>query len=230
MWMCWGGVGVLSVCLHVYMWTLVCVYGCMCVYMRYCLCASLAQHPAQGEGLILCGLERINFVLTLAGCGLHPYPPLLSLPGARLRRQASGDGENKGKRESKRERGAEILKSVILEKAFILCCSLYLHFMSWPHCNSSSNMCIVLSLSVRVCVCVFIRQTECLFLPDVGWHCVQGQPLHIRSVFSAPLDPTLPFALSSVCSIWKSVCSRIVQTSNSQSAFLCLCLVDTQRQ
>lgn len=74
------------------------------VYMCYCLCASLAQHPAQGEGLILCGLERINFVLTLAGCGLHPYPPLLSLPGARQRRrQASGDGENEGERERQSE-------------------------------------------------------------------------------------------------------------------------------
>lgn len=77
---------------------------CMRVYMHYCLCVSLAQHPAQGEGLILCGLKRINFVLTLAGCGLHPYPPLLSLPGARQgRRQASGDGENEGERERGRE-------------------------------------------------------------------------------------------------------------------------------
>lgn len=59
-----------------------------------CLCASLAQHPGQGEGLILCGLKRINFVLTLAGCGLHPYPPLFSVPGAKQRRrQASRDGE-----------------------------------------------------------------------------------------------------------------------------------------
>lgn len=77
---------------------------CVCVHMCYCLCASLAQHPAQGEGLILCGLERINFVLTLAGCGLHLYPPLLSLPGARQkRRQASGDGENEGGREEEKE-------------------------------------------------------------------------------------------------------------------------------
>lgn len=94
-------------CVHVYnALALVCVYGraCVCVYVRYCLCASLAQHPAQGEGLILCGLKRINFVLTLAGCGLHPYPPLLSLPRARQRRrQASGDGENEGKRERRRE-------------------------------------------------------------------------------------------------------------------------------
>lgn len=96
-------------CLHVYnVLALVCVYGCMCLYMRYCLCASLAQHPAQGEGLILCGLKRINFVLTLAGCGLHPYPPLLSLPGARQRRrQASGDGENEGKWERRREGGEQ---------------------------------------------------------------------------------------------------------------------------
>lgn len=62
--------------------------------LRYCLCASLAQHPGQGEGLILCGLKRINFVLTLAGCGLHPYPPLFSVPGAKQRRrQASRDGD-----------------------------------------------------------------------------------------------------------------------------------------
>lgn len=67
-----------------------------CVLLRYCLCASLAQHPGQGEGLILCGLKRINFVLTLAGCGLHPYPPLFSVPGAKQRRrQASRDGEYK---------------------------------------------------------------------------------------------------------------------------------------
>lgn len=95
----------LSVCLNVYnVLPLVFAYGCMCVYMRYCLCASLPQHPAQGEGLILCGLKRINFALTLAGCGLHPYPPLLSLPGARQRRrQASGDGKNEGERECRKE-------------------------------------------------------------------------------------------------------------------------------
>lgn len=94
---CWGGVKCVFACV----WCLsvgVRVWVHVCVYIRYCLCASLAQHPAQGEGLILCGLERINFVLTLAGCGLHPYPPLLSLPGAtQRRRQASGDGENEGK-------------------------------------------------------------------------------------------------------------------------------------
>lgn len=49
--------------------------------------------------------------------------------------------------------GAEILRSVISEKAFILPSSLYLHFMSWPHCNSSSNMCVVL---VFECVYVFV--------------------------------------------------------------------------
>lgn len=92
-------------CVHEYnVLALVGARGCMCVFMRYCLCASLDQRPAQGEGLILCGLKRINFVLTLAGCGLHPYPPLLSLPGARQRRrQASGDGENEGEREHRRE-------------------------------------------------------------------------------------------------------------------------------
>ncbi len=52
--------------------------------------------------------------------------------------------------------GAEILRSVISEKAFILSSSLYLHFMSWPRCNSSSNMCAVLVFEC-VCVCVFIR-------------------------------------------------------------------------
>ena len=86
-------------CVSVCTWTYLSVDARACVFMSYCLCASLAQHPAQGEGLILCGLERINFVLTLSGCGLHPYPPLFSLPGARQRRrQASGDGENEGKR------------------------------------------------------------------------------------------------------------------------------------
>lgn len=66
-----------------------CVRVCVCALL---LCVSLAQHPGQGEGLILCGLKRINFVLTLVDCGLHPYPPLLSFPGARQRRrQASGD-------------------------------------------------------------------------------------------------------------------------------------------
>lgn len=98
-------VGVKCVCVHVYnVLASVGTRECVCVHMRYCLCASLAQHPAQGEGLILCGLKRINFVLTLAGCGLHPYPPLLSLPGARQRRrQASGDGENEGESEHRRE-------------------------------------------------------------------------------------------------------------------------------
>lgn len=77
---------------------------CVCLCRRYCLCANLALRPGQGEGLILCGLKRINFVLTLAGCGLHPYPPLFFLPGAKQRRrQASGDGEDEGERE--RERG-----------------------------------------------------------------------------------------------------------------------------
>ena len=94
--------------LHVYsVLELACVYVYMCVYKRNCLCASLAQHQAQGEGLILCGLERINFVLTLAGCGLHPYPPLRSFPGARRRRrQASGDGENE-RVKGAQERGGE---------------------------------------------------------------------------------------------------------------------------
>lgn len=82
----------------------VCFHVHVCVYRHYCLCASLAEHPGQGEGLILCGLKRINFVLTLAGCGLHPYPPLFSFPGARQRRrQASGDGEDERERECRRE-------------------------------------------------------------------------------------------------------------------------------
>lgn len=76
--------------------------------LRYCLCARLAQHPGQGEGLILCGLKRINFVLTLAGCGLHPYPPLFSVPGAKQRRRkASRDGEYEGERYHTRKRQRE---------------------------------------------------------------------------------------------------------------------------
>ena len=60
-------------------------------------------------------------MLTLAGCGLHPYPPLLSLPGARQRRRrTSRDEENERQREREREREREILRSVISEKAFIL--------------------------------------------------------------------------------------------------------------
>lgn len=117
-----------------------CVFACVhvLVCVCYCLCARLAQHQAQGEGLILCGLERINFVLTLAGCGLHPYPPLLCLPGASQRRQASEDGEEGG-RDSKKchfRKGLyslaispfyELRLDAIALQIYVLCQSLSVH-------------------------------------------------------------------------------------------------------
>lgn len=89
-------------------------------------------------------------MLTLAGCGLHPYPPLLSLPGARQRRRQASEMEKmRGKRERRREKegvgGAEILRSVISERP-LFSLPLYisiLHFMSWPRYNSFSNMYVV---------------------------------------------------------------------------------------
>lgn len=140
---------------------------------RCCLCASLAQRPGQGEGLILCGLKRINFVLTLAGCGLHPYPPLFSVPGAKeRRRQASRDGEHEGERYRvrKRERGGALfLRSVISQKAFILSSSLYFHFMSQRWCKSSSNMCVTLAFEYacvtgRARMCVYQGRADCCFI------------------------------------------------------------------
>lgn len=53
-------------------------------------------------------------MLTLVGCGLHPYPPPpLAPPGARRRRrQASGDGEDeeegKWSRSGQRQRAGEV--------------------------------------------------------------------------------------------------------------------------
>lgn len=124
---------VMRVCVYS-IFTLVWAYemhACVCTCTIVCV-QSGAEHPGQGEGLILCGLKRINFVLTLVGCGLHPYPPLFSLPGARQRRrQASGDGEDEEEGEGKRggrSGEAEILRSVISEEAFILSSCLYLHF------------------------------------------------------------------------------------------------------
>lgn len=171
-------------------------------------------------------------MLTLAGCGLHPYPPLLSLPGARQWRQASGDGENKGKWESKRESGAEILKSVILEKAFILSSSLYLHFINCPHCNSSSNMCIEFvfeCMHVCVCVCVFIRGKSSISFSLMRVDTVSRGYLFTYVQCSLPFS-VLPFLLpSSVCSIWK--CLQWNCTNIQFSAWLfCLSLLDMQRQ
>lgn len=176
--------------------------------MCYCLCASLAQHPAQEEGLILCGLERINFVLTLAGCGLHLYPPLLSLPGARQKRkQASGDGENEGERESIGLWGrAGTLRSVISEKAFIFFFSLRIsqfHELASLQYLFKYVYCVSLWVCARVWVCAFIRGK--LFFSLMRVDRVQGQPLHIRSEFSVSLGLISPFALSAVCGIWKSV-------------------------
>lgn len=65
-------------------------------------------------------------MLTLAGCGLHPYPPLFSVPGAKQRRrQASRDGEYERERELVHEKetereggGALFLRSVISQKGF----------------------------------------------------------------------------------------------------------------
>lgn len=130
MWKC-----VLSLFAFEHVFALVCMYNCMRVCTCYCLCASLAHSPAQGRGLILCGLERINFALTLAGCGLHPYPPLLSFPGAsQRRRQASQDGENEGaqergvgaggSRESKKCHFRKGLYSLLLTVSPFLCAAL----------------------------------------------------------------------------------------------------------
>lgn len=112
---------------------------------------KISWAPGQGDGLILCGLKRINFVLTLAGCGLHPHPPLFCLPEARQRRrQASRDGEVEEARGWRRDR---VAKKCYFRKGFFVSSSLHLQFMSWCCCKSSSNMCVV-SVFEIVCMCL----------------------------------------------------------------------------
>lgn len=126
-------------------------------------------------------------MLTLVGCGLHPYPPPpLPPPGAgQRRRQASGDGED----EEEGKRGeAEMCN--FSEEAFIL-------FRLSAFERSG--------LTVRaVCVFVEVGGAGCASLSLTAGPA--ANPFTRLRVFGSPCL-RLPLASGRVCSIWKSIYS-----------------------
>lgn len=145
------------------------------------VCVRVVHNEARGKGLILCGLERINFVLTLAGCGLHPYPPLLSIPGAsQRRRQASRDGENEGALE---RRGEIDSKKCHFKKGLY---SLFLTVSPFYELASVQELfkCVYF-LSLWVCL------SESVFLPLICVDTVSRGNLFTNVICLSWLNPSL---------------------------------------
>lgn len=203
-----------------------CADGSVCFAALLFVCKS-SSAPGQGEGLILCGLKRINFVLTLAGCGLHPYPPLFSVPGAKQRRrQASRDGEYKREsyctRRREREGGGTVSKKCHFRKRLLFSLPHYISIL-WASVGARALQIYVScqSLSTQVWpkspayAYPSAELIVALFL--LGWVNTKFKSdLFTHACYPLPLS--VPSALTSVCSIWKNVYSWIVQAHCSQPA------------